>query len=71
MSKRIISIVTLIAFMLVGGLGFIPVKNANVKALAQDARITNGRVIDHEVIVGPDGEPIHAYVCVGDGICGH
>ena len=49
MNKKIISIITLATFMLVGGFGFIPVKNANVKALAQDARMPNGSVVDHDV----------------------
>ena len=55
MNKKIISIITLATFMLVGGFGFIPVKNANVKALAQDARMPNGSVVDHDVEPHPDG----------------
>ena len=71
MNKKIISIVTLATLMLVGGFGFIPVKNANVKALAQNARMPNGRVIDHDVAPDNNGEPVHTYKCAGDGICGH
>lgn len=71
MSKKRISIASLAAIIISGSIGFTPFGDINTKALAGDIRYSNGRVIDHDVAVGPDGEPIHTYVCEGDGICGH
>lgn len=69
--KKVLIAGALVIFMLSGGWSIIFVDNVNVKALAQNARMPNGRVIDHQVMPGGDGEPIHTYKCVGSGICGH
>lgn len=71
MKKKILSIAVIAFVSVIGCCGLFPDNDLNVKALAQETKTSNGKVISHEVLPGPDGEPIHTYICVGDGICGH
>lgn len=71
MKRKVFSIFFLASLMLIGSWGIIPFDNVNVKALAAEARNSDGRNISHEVVPGDDGSPVHVYICAGEGSCGH